>query len=549
MVVGVVACASAQFAARDSELRLYSLIATDWAFETERSPAIEAFNGESSRINAWPDLSAEGIRLLDRTDNERLSQLRRIDAGTLRQSARLDYRLFQRDLLLRRDAIAARAYLTNFWQFERFGPSPLHLVDFLRMVPAMTPQAAETLPKFVDQLLELLRESKSRRMLPPRDVVRSAITRLQHKLDAAPNDSLRRLSQFLSDDYLPHCPVSPSLSRWPNGREMYGMLLRLSTTTNLTAEQIHATGLEEVARIRAAMQTAARETGHRGSIPEFTAKLRADERFYYKSPDELIAAYGAAMDRVAPKLATLFRSPPQSRPSLIARTFGATGAAASYVPPAADGSRPGRVLINVSNLELRPSYEVMAVMLHEVFPGHHLQTSIERASAHSHAVQRLRQSIAFSEGWGLYAESLGYDLGAYNNAYERFGQLTYEMIRAVRMVVDTGIHAKDWSREQAIRYFIQQTGKPSPVAEGEIDRVISAPGSLAPYKVGELAFRRMRARASATLERNFDIRAFHDFVLAEGAIPLEVLEQSFEGWLMKTAGERAYNAGAGSGKG
>ena len=548
-IAGTCACVWAQLAAPGSERRLYSLITTDWEFEVRNSPAIARFNGVRSGEFALPDLSPEAIRLRDRLDTERLAELRGIGSSTLSPSARLDYRLFERDLLLRREAIAARAYLTNFWQFERFGPSPLHLLQFIESAPANTPVPAEALSKFVDQLLELLKESKLRGMLPPRDVVRSALGRLQKKLDTAPNDSLRRLSRFLSKQYLPYCPVSPSLSSWPNGREMYALLLRLSTTTNLTADQIHTTGLEEVARIRSAMRAAALETGHEGTIEEFTAKLRQDARFYYKSPEDLIAAYRASMDRVAPKLAMLFRAPPQSRPNLVPRTFGPTGAAASYVPPAADGSRPGTVLINVSNLELRPSYEVTAVMLHEALPGHHLQTIFERATARSHAVQRFRQSIAFGEGWGLYAESLGYDLGAYRDPYERFGQLTYEMIRAVRMVVDTGIHAKGWSREQAVRYFVEQTGKPLPVAEGEIDRVISAPGSLAPYKVGELAFRRMRAKASETLGRNFDIRAFHEFLLAEGPMPIDVLEESFEAWLTKAAAERAYRAGAGSGRG
>lgn len=313
---------------------------------------------------------------------------------------------------------------------------------------------------------------------------------------------------------------------------MYRLLIRLATTTMSSPEEIHQTGLAEVARIQAEMDAAVRATGYSGMVSEFVAGLRDDKRFYFASEEELAAAYRKTAERATARVAVLFHSVP-AVPGITARRFGASGPGAAY-------SRSGTVLVNVSSPEMRPKFEMMALMLHEGVPGHHLQKSREvselKSRRTSAALERLRRSDAFSEGWGLYAESLGYDAGLYADPYERFGRLTYELMRAVRMVVDTGIHWKRWPREDAVLYFMRTTGKPRPVAEGEVDRAIWDPGSLVVYKVGELRLKAMRREAETTLGARFDIRDLHEFVLRRGPLPLDVMELEFGEWLKSRAG-------------
>jgi len=562
-----------------ADKQLYDLIASDWADQKDYSPALAQFTGDRSRMNAWPDLSELRRTRLAKQDLDRLASLRGISSRKLTPTARVDYLLFERELLNRQQELRAKAHLTSFWQFDRFGPAVLRLIPFVGSAPP--PEAADELqgrvsrlrafPQYVAQEIDLLRRSREQRMLPSKELVRTALSDIDKELAAdwsqsafcrtlvaadtafAKKDtpslleavrtafsdqvrpSLLQLRTFLADEYLPSCPDSPSLTGWPNGAELYGLLIRLSTTTSLTAEQLHSQGLSEVARIRTEMEEAIRDAGFSGSVKDFASKISSDAKFHCKTEEELLTGYRSTIERIQAQLPALFDRIPEKDVVLEPRKFGGGGPGAVYVAAATNGSRSAKVLVNVSNLDLRPRFEMVALMLHEALPGHHLQKTLEmqrsRSSVAGAAIQRLRRSEAFSEGWALYAESLGHEMGLYSDPYERYGRLSYEMVRAVRVVIDTGIHARGWSREEAVRYFMEQTGKPATLAEGEVLRAIWDPGSLVAYKAGELAFKTMRARASAQLGKAFDVRDFHSFVLREGSLPLDFLQTEFEAWL------------------
>lgn len=562
--------------------QLYELIASDWNIQKEHSPALAQFSGDRLRMNAWPDLSEPQLARLAKEDRERLRSLRSISRAKLSHTAQLDYALFERALLNRLQEFRVNAHLTPFWQFERLGPSALRLMPYVDS--AMPPATIDELrgrvqrlrgfPKYASQEIERLRRSRRQGMMPSVSLVKSALTDIDAEVAAEPSESafyrslaaalprlpgteasalletarsaiseqvrpaLEKLRAFLSQEYLPHCPESPSLAGWRNGTELYRFLVRLSTTSNATVELLHTQGLSEVRRIREEMEAAMRAAGFSGSIRDFASTIRSDPRFHCRSEEELVAAYRSTIERIAPSLPKLFERVPASDLSLEPRKFGSGGPGSVYAPAAADGSRGARVLINVSNLDLRPKFEMTALMLHEALPGHHLQKTLDiergRGSPAGPAIQWLRRSDAFSEGWALYAESLGHEMGLYSDPYARFGALSQEMVRAVRLVIDTGIHARRWSREEAVRYFMEQTGKPAAIAEGEVLRAVWDPGSLAAYKAGELAFKEMRSRASAALGKAFDVREFHGFVLREGSLPVDVLQAEFDKWLRKS---------------
>ena len=301
----------------------------------------------------------------------------------------------------------------------------------------------------------------------------------------------------------------------------------------MTPDEIHRLGLDEVARIRAEMMEVIDEVGFEGNFEDFLGFLRTDSRFYYDSPDELFDAYLAICKRIDPQLVRLFgklpRMPYGLRP--IPENIAPDTTTAYYNRPAADGSRPGYYYVNLYRPDVRPKYEMEVLSVHEAVPGHHLQIALQMELPDMPAFRRYSGFTAFTEGWGLYSESLGYDLGLYTDPYSRFGALTYEMWRAVRLVVDTGMHYKGWSRQQAIDFFKANAAKTELDIVNEIDRYISWPGQALAYKIGQLKMLELRAKAEQALGPRFDIRRFHDALLAGGALPLEVLETRMNRWL------------------
>lgn len=343
----------------------------------------------------------------------------------------------------------------------------------------------------------------------------------------------RRLHDFLKDEYLPKARDGIGLSELPNGATWYAYLVRYHTGTSMTPEQVHELGLSEVARIRTEMERIKGQVGHAGDLRSLFDALRADPRFHFKEPGELLAGYGALRQRVASALPLLFAVKPKATFEIRAvEAFRAPSeAAASYQPPSADGSRPGVFYVNTHDLASRPSYSMEAIYLHEAEPGHHLQIALAQEAKGLPRFRRFAWDTAYGEGWALYAESLGHDLGLYTDPYSAFGALSTEMWRAVRLVVDTGIHAKGWTRAQAIEYFRANTALGETDIEAEVDRYIAWPGQALAYKVGQLEILRLRRQAQQKLGVRFDVREFHTQVLESGSLPLPVLEAKVERWL------------------
>jgi len=305
------------------------------------------------------------------------------------------------------------------------------------------------------------------------------------------------------------------------------------TTTKLTAMEIHQIGLREVKRIRAQMEEIKKQSGFKGSLAEFFKYLRTDKRFYYQKGTELLAGYRDISKRADPELIKLFgilpRQPYGIRPvpAYIERSV----TTAYYQPGSTTAGRPGYFYANTYNLTVRPKWEMEALTLHEAVPGHHLQLALADELTGLPEFRKYGRYTVYVEGWALYAESLGEEMGFYTDPYSKFGQLTYEMWRAIRLVVDTGMHELDWSRQQAIDYFKANAGKTEHDIIVEIDRYIVWPGQALAYKMGELKIKELRTHAEKTLADKFDIRLFHDEVLRHGAVPLDILEAQVKAWI------------------
>jgi prolyl oligopeptidase len=343
----------------------------------------------------------------------------------------------------------------------------------------------------------------------------------------------RKLDRYIEQKYLPASRDSIGLSVLPNGSTWYENLARSFTTTRMTPDEIHRLGLEEVKRLRGEMDKVIAEVAFDGSFLDFLVFLRTDPQFYFDNPKDLHEAYLATCKRIDPELVDLFgvlpRMPYGVKP--IPDSVAPDTTTAYYSRPAADGSRAGIFWVNLYKPEVRPKYEIEVLSVHEAMPGHHLQIALQQELGDMPMFRRFLGFTAFVEGWGLYSEQLGYDLGLYEDPYSRFGQLTYDMWRAVRLVVDTGMHYKGWTRQQAIDFFKDNAAKTEHDIVNEIDRYIAMPGQALAYKIGQLKILTLRERAERQLGDEFDIRAFHDELLGGGALPLDILERRMDAWL------------------
>ena len=347
----------------------------------------------------------------------------------------------------------------------------------------------------------------------------------------------RAFVAFLQDEYLPRAGRSLAVSDLPGGEAYYAWLVRSHTTTDMTPDQVHELGQREVARIRAQMEAVKAEAGFTGDMAAFRAFLRADDRFYATSRQELLEKASEIAKRVDDRLPEYFRTLPRLsygvRPVPASIEEGYT--TGRYFQGDPVQGRAGGLMINTSALRERPLYELPALVLHEGAPGHHIQIALGQEQADAPTFRRSMYVNAFGEGWGLYAERLGEEMGIYRDAYERFGRLSYEMWRACRLVADTGLHAKRWTMDQARACFAENTALSPVNIEVELQRYVSWPGQALSYKVGELKLVELRARAEAALGDRFDVRDFHDAVLLNGALPLAVLERRIDAWIAERA--------------
>ncbi len=361
--------------------------------------------------------------------------------------------------------------------------------------------------------------------------------RLRREARAAIAESVtptyERLAAFFRDDYLPNARATFGASDMPGGRAYYDHLVRHFTTLDVTPEEVHAIGLAEVARIQAEMEAVIEEVGFEGDFADFLAFLRTDPQFYAKTPDDLLMHASWIAKRMDGELPNLFGRLPR-RPYGVAPVpddIAPNYTSGRYVPGGLESGSAGTYWVNTHALESRPLYALEALSFHEAVPGHHLQIALTQELDGLPRFRRDFYLTAYGEGWALYAESLGEEAGFYANPYSRFGRLTYEMWRAARLVVDTGLHAFGWSRDQAIDFLASRTALSLHEVTTEIDRYITWPGQALGYKMGELTIRRLRTEAEEALGDDFDLRAFHDEVLAHGTLPLTTLETVVRDWI------------------
>jgi uncharacterized protein (DUF885 family) len=339
--------------------------------------------------------------------------------------------------------------------------------------------------------------------------------------------------EFLKTDYLPRAPEAPGLGLKPGGRDMYAWLVRGYTTTEMTPDQVHELGLQEVARIRARMDVEMRAAGWTGDFAGFLNFLRTDPQFYATSREQLLEKASEMSKRADDGLPALFgtlpRTPYGVRPVPV--EIEATYTTGRYFPGSLKGGVAGGYIVNTGKLDQRPLYELPALTLHEAVPGHHLQIALQQEAEAQPYFRRAADVTAFTEGWGLYAEFLGEEMGFYRTPYERFGRLSYEMWRACRLVADTGMHWKGWSVEQARACFRDNSALAPHNIETELQRYVGWPGQATAYKVGEIRLRDIRTRAEAALGDRFDVRRFHDALLVDGPLPLDLLDLRMDAWI------------------
>jgi uncharacterized protein (DUF885 family) len=352
-------------------------------------------------------------------------------------------------------------------------------------------------------------------------------------IDGVLMPAYRKLRGFVADEYMPKTRRSSGFDALPGGEEWYAFLVRRYTTTGLTPAQIHQIGLDEVARLHREIEGVMKQVGFKGSMKEFFAFMQGDPRFTFKSEEELLAHYRSLEDKVMAGVPKLFSLTPKAgfeiRPVEAFRAESAAGG--SYMRPSEDGSRPGVFYVNTFDLPTRKTWDAEDLFLHEAIPGHHFQLALQQELTGVPKFRRFGGETAFSEGWGLYAESLGRELGVYQDPYSYFGYLQNDLWRAIRLVVDTGIHSKGWTREQVIAYMLENSAESETQSTAEAERYMAIPGQALAYKVGAMKIRELRTRAEKALGPKFDVRRFHAAVLEDGSVPLGILEDKVDRWI------------------
>ena len=500
-------------------------------------------------------------------------RLQTIERGALPPADRLNLDIFARMLDFE---IAGLDYHGYRLPISKAGGFHMYFPDLFLFSPFGTVHdyenflaRLEALPRYFDESFELMRLGLRTGFVPPRVTLEGVNKSLQAHIVEDPASSVffkpfeqipasisevdsqrlaaaaenvirgsvvpayRTLLQFLETEYVPGSRDGVAASDLPDGHAFYQDRIRYFTTLDLTPEAVHATGQSEVKRIRLDMETVIRKTGFKGSFREFIDFLRSDPRFYVTTPEALLEKTALVLKRMDGELPRLFKTLPRL-PYGIREipAFSAPGnTAAYYQPGTGDGSVAGNYYVNTYDLASRPVYEIEALSLHEAVPGHHLQIALQQELRDLPPFRRFAGFTSFVEGWALYSERLGLEVGFYQDPYSDFGRLSYEMWRACRLVVDTGMHALGWTRQQAIDFMAENTSSTLLNITNEVDRYIAWPGQALAYKLGELKIRELRAWAEKELGAKFNLREFHDVLLLSGAVPLDVLESSVRDWV------------------
>lgn len=563
----------------DAKSQLETLYEAEWQRWLSEDPTLATSVGDPRYNDRWPDLSLAAIETTQARDRAALAALNKIDPGVLSAADRLNYDIAKVQFGRRVAVAPFKPYvysISHLGSLQSAG-SIQTANEIAEISPFATLRDYENwiarlrgFGAYVDQVTELLRLGIREKRTSPRVIMDRVKPQLaaqrvskpedspffapfkqfpealsaaeRERLSAAGRDAIAgtvlpafaRFEEFFNGTYLPACRKSVGIADTPAGQAFYRELIEYHTTTTLTAGEIHSIGLAEVKRIRGEMDKIIAAVGFHGSFQEFSQYLRTDPKFFYTDPNDLLHGYMVIAKSIDPYLVKLFgklpRTPYGVRP--VPETSAPNTTTAYYQPMSSDGSRPGFYYVNLYKPEARPKWEMEVLTTHESVPGHHLQLALQyENSAGVPMIRRISDFTAYVEGWGLYAESLGEQVGLYTDPYQKFGQLTYDMWRAVRLVVDTGLHSEGWTRQQAIDFFKANAPKSELDITNEIDRYIAWPGQALAYKVGQLKIFELRDAAKQALGANFDIREFHDVVLSTGAVPLSVLDRTVRDWI------------------
>ncbi len=585
-------CAPAQAAApvashsADARAQAAALYDADWQWHMRHMPEWATAVGDNRYNNLLSDSSLAGSRSANAHEQEMLAKIKAINPASLHGQDLTSYQLF----LYEKEKAVQGAKFYPYMAQPITQQDGIHIA-FVQMV-AQTPfktardyrnyiARLQAWPAYVDGIIAQLQEGVRTGWVAPKATMRivpDQLKQLHEKLMESPiaapfNDipatiskaerqrlaslgkaslardvgpALGKLEAYLRSTYLPAARDSISAAALPAGPAYYAFAVKENTTTDMTPVQIHALGLKEVARIQAEMKATIAQTGFKGDFAAFVAFVNSDPRFFYTSKNELLDGYRAIIKKTYVQLPALFAQLPRGAvdvkpvPEIGAEDQGA----AYYDQGTPDGKRPGYFVANTSKLETRAKWEMETLTLHEAVPGHHLQVARAQEIAGLPNFRRFGWYVAFGEGWALYAESLGAEMGFYTDPYSMFGHLNDELFRAVRLVVDTGIHANGWSREQAIAYMDANTANPHSDNIVEVDRYIGWPGQALGYKIGQLKIRALRDKAQLALGDKFDVRGFHNAVIDNGALPLAVLEQQIDLWIEQQKKSAAAHAKA-----
>ncbi len=558
----------------DNNQNFLSFLENEWKFELSQSPVYATAMGVKGFETEWRDYSLEAIQMRKSRLEDTLRSLESFSAKTLSETNQLNLRLFTQ---LTRNELEISQYNRHLLPFSHRGGIQLAHEDS-GVIPLKSfddfyfwIQRLRNLDKRIEQTIALAKMGLQRGYKPPRilmervnrqinlqshskvkespyykvfiDLPESISKEDQRSLRMEAEEVIKEtvipsyllLEKYFKEEYLPQSRESVGLYDIPNGRELYEVLAKSFTTTDLSPKEIHQIGLKEVKRIRSEMEVIIKQLEFEGSFNDFLKFLREDERFYYKTPEELFEGYLAVSKRIDPELVRLFGTLPRTPYGLraIPDESAPDTTTAYYMPPAPGGLRPGYYYVNLYRPETRPKFEMEVLSVHEAVPGHHLQIALAMEMEEMPMFRRVSPYTAFVEGWGLYSESLGYDLGLYKDPYSQFGQLTYDMWRAVRLVVDTGMHYYEWDRQRAIDFFLENAGKSELDIINEIDRYIVMPGQALAYKIGQMKFLSLKEMAKNELGDKFNIRDFHDIILSEGALPLNELDSIIENYIIE----------------
>ena len=550
-----------------------------WQWELREYPELATYRGDHRYDDRLRDDSAAAVRARNAAYAQFAQRAVRIDAAQLAPEGRVSLRLLRFQLARTLDIDRLHGGLP-FGEQDSW--MPVTQMDGIHLGLPQLARAArfasvrdyeawlkrlDAVPAGVAQLIERMQTARDAGWMPPKVAIERVPQQLEAQLDPDPRNSpeyapfktfpadmapadrqrlalaaegvirdkivpaFRSLKTFYETSYLPVARERLDVSSLPTGPAYYQAWLDLHTSTDMTARQIHDLGLAEVARIGAEMDAAVAATGFKGARAEFQAFVSSDARFFFTRADDMLAAYRDIAKRADAALPALFAELPRQTYGVRAMQPEQGNNAEYYSPGAADGSRPGWFNANTNDLRTRPKWAMVTLLLHEAVPGHHLQGARAQELKNLPDFRRHAWFSAYGEGWALYAESLGDEMGLYQDPYQRFGHLSYEMLRACRLVVDTGLHAFGWTRSQAIDYMVDNTGQTRANMTAEIDRYLVVPGQATAYKIGELKIKALRTKAKTALGERFDLRRFHNAIIDHGALPLAVLEQQIDEWI------------------